>query len=54
LLRHGQVWQHESFDHVPRQEEAIVAKVEYVIQNPVRQGLVSQASDYPWLWVKKM
>jgi len=53
LLRHGQVWQHESFDHVPRQEEAIEAKVEYVIQNPVRRGLVSNASDYPWLWVKR-
>lgn len=53
LLRHGQVWQHESFDHVPRREEAIEAKVEYVIQNPVRRGIVSKASDYPWLWVKK-
>jgi len=53
LGRAGQVWQHESFDHVPRREEAIEAKVEYVIQNPVRRGLVSKASDYPWLWVKK-
>jgi len=54
LLHHGQVWQHESFDHVPRQEEAIDAKVEYVLQNPVRRGLVSKASDYPWSWAKKM
>lgn len=53
LQRHGQVWQHESFDHVPRCEESITAKVEYVIQNPVRKGLVRVASDYPWLWRKK-
>jgi REP element-mobilizing transposase RayT len=51
LSRAGQVWQHESFDHVLRQEEGIAAKVEYVIQNPVRAGLVRTVSDYRWLWV---
>jgi REP element-mobilizing transposase RayT len=51
LIRTGQVWQHESFDHVLRQEEGIAAKVEYVIQNPVRAGLVRTVSDYQWLWV---
>jgi REP element-mobilizing transposase RayT len=51
LSRKGQVWQHESFDHVLRQEEGIRAKVEYVIQNPVRAGLVKTVSDYRWLWV---
>jgi len=51
LRRKGQVWQHESFDHVLRQEEAILAKVEYVIQNPIRAGLVKAVREYPWLWV---
>ncbi len=51
LGRTGQVWQHESFDHVLRREEGIAAKVEYVIQNPVRRGLARVASEYPWLWV---
>ena len=51
LNRKGQVWQHESFDHVLRREEAIVAKVEYVIENPVRAGLVRSPSEYRWLWV---
>ena len=51
LGRAGQVWQHESFDHVLRHEEGIDAKVEYVMQNPVRRGLVREASEYPWLWV---
>ena len=45
LHRTGQVWQHESFDHVLRQEEGVAAKVDYVIQNPVRAGLVRNASE---------
>jgi hypothetical protein len=51
LNRQGQVWQHESFDHVLRREEDIRAKVAYIVQNPVRAGLVGAVSEYPWLWV---
>jgi REP element-mobilizing transposase RayT len=51
LNRVGQVWQRESFDRVLRREESIHAKVEYMIQNPVRAGLVKTAMEYHWLWV---
>jgi putative transposase len=51
LGRNGQVWQRESFDRVLRREKSIQAKVEYLIQNPVRAGLVQTASEYRWLWV---
>jgi putative transposase len=51
LNRSGQVWQRESFDRVLRREESIHAKVEYMIQNPVRAGLVRTATEYRWLWV---
>jgi REP element-mobilizing transposase RayT len=52
LLNHkGQVWQHESFDHVLRRAEGVQAKIEYVIQNPVRAGLVQTVWEYRWLWV---
>jgi putative transposase len=51
LNRVGQVWQRESFDRVLRREESIHAKVEYIVQNPVRAGLVKTALEYPWLWV---
>jgi REP element-mobilizing transposase RayT len=50
LGRSGRVWQPESFDHVLRSSESLDAKVEYVIENPVRKGLVFKAGDYPWLW----
>ena len=51
LNRSGQVWQRESFDRVLRREESIHAKVEYMVQNPVRAGLVKTATEYQWLWV---
>jgi putative transposase len=51
LNRSGQVWQRESFDRVLRREESIHAKVEYMIQNPARAGLVRTATEYRWLWV---
>jgi REP element-mobilizing transposase RayT len=52
LERKGRVWQSESFDHVLRSSENLDAKIEYVLQNPVRCGLVGVWSDYPWLWRK--
>ena len=50
LNRRGQVGR-ESFDRVLRREQGIHAKVEYMIQNPVRSGLVRTAREYRWLWV---
>jgi REP element-mobilizing transposase RayT len=52
LGRKGRVWQPESFDHVVRSSENLDAKTEYLLPNPVRQGLVDERGDYPWLWKK--
>ncbi len=51
LGRKGQVWQHESFDHVLRHEESIPDKVRYIRENPVRAGLANVASEYQWVWI---
>ena len=45
LNRSGQVWQRESFDRALRREESIHAKVEYLVQNPGRAGLVRTAEE---------
>jgi len=50
--RTGRVWQPESFDHVLRTSENLDAKIEYVLENPVRRGLVTEWRRYPWLWLK--
>ncbi len=51
LGRRGTVWQEESFDRVLRFSEKLDEKVEYVLNNPVRRGLVVNHEDYRWLWV---
>jgi len=52
LGRKGRVWQAESFDHVLRSSESLDAKVQYLLDNPVRQGLAREWQEYPWLWRK--
>jgi REP element-mobilizing transposase RayT len=40
------VWQAGFFDHVLRSSESYNEKWKYVLMNPVRKGLVQQASDW--------
>jgi hypothetical protein len=40
------------FDHVLRSSENLDAKMIYVLDNPVRHGLVREATEYPWIWKK--
>ncbi len=48
LRCHEVIWQEESFDHVLRSAESLDAKIDYVLQNPARAGLVRVANEYPW------
>jgi putative transposase len=41
-------WQEESYDHLVRDETERERVQCYIEQNPVRAGLVRQASDYRW------
>jgi REP element-mobilizing transposase RayT len=50
LGRTGHVWQDESFDHVLRRRESLEEKTAYILENPVRAGLVAHSSDYRWIW----
>jgi len=53
LDRQGRVWQTESFDHVLRCSESVDAKIVYILENPVRAGLVSERTEYRWTWVRR-
>jgi len=50
LNRRGKVWQEESFDRALREEEQFTEKLYYMLENPVRAGLVDNPLDYPWIW----
>ena len=52
LGRKGRVWQTESFDRVLRASENLDLKMRYILENPVREGLVKRYEDYPWLWCR--
>jgi REP element-mobilizing transposase RayT len=44
----GHVWQREFFDHLLRSEESYLQKWDYVLNNPVRAGLVEKPNESPW------
>ena len=50
LGHRGTVWQQESFDRALRREEHLQSKIEYMLENPVRAGLVRDPLAYPWIW----
>lgn len=42
------VWQHRFHDHVIRNHDDLRASAQYVLDNPVRAGLVKDPRDYPF------
>jgi putative transposase len=45
---HGHCWQTDHWDTRLRREESYDAKWEYVLNNPVRKGLVNDPDDWPF------
>jgi putative transposase len=43
------LWERSYFDRVLRDHEDTMSVVRYIIDNPVRAGLVAYAEDYPYL-----
>jgi putative transposase len=51
------LWQRSYYDHVIRNEEDEQAALAYILENPVRAGLVENFDEYPFLggvWVREM
>ena len=44
------IWQRDSFDRIMRSDEDLRAKAKYIVNNPVRRGLVRCVDDYPWIY----
>ena len=42
------IWQRSAFDHVLRTEEDLRAIIEYIMNNPVRKGIVEKIDNYPY------
>ena len=49
LNRQGQpFWRHESYDHLVRDEKEQARIVAYILNNPVKAGLVNQWTEWPY------
>jgi REP element-mobilizing transposase RayT len=46
----GIQWQRDFFDHRLRHDESALQKADYIMNNPVRAGLVAKAEDWPYWW----
>jgi REP element-mobilizing transposase RayT len=51
LNRDGAFWQHESYDHYVRDENELARTILYVLNNPVKAGLVEDWKDWPYTYV---
>ena len=51
LNRQGKFWQEESYDRMVRDQMELRNTVEYVINNPVKVGLVNNWEDWPHTYV---
>jgi putative transposase len=51
LQRQGTFWQGEGYDHVVRDADELMRIIWYVINNPVKAGLVSDWEAWPWTYV---
>jgi putative transposase len=50
----GSCWQRSFYDHALRKDEDIQGVAEYIVNNPVRRGLVKNWREYPYSWHKWM
>lgn len=52
LGREGDFWQHENYDHAMRDEAEWRRIITYVLNNPVKAGLVRHWEEWPWSYCK--
>ncbi|MGH7900582.1 MAG: REP-associated tyrosine transposase [Thermodesulfobacteriota bacterium] len=43
------LWQKSFYDHIIRKEESLIEKTRYILENPIRKGLVIDFREYPFL-----
>ncbi len=44
-------WQASFYDHGVRHDEGVSAVARYIVENPVRAGIVKAVDEWKWWWV---
>lgn len=52
LKREGTLWLHENYDRIVRDENDLLEKMNYILNNPLKSGIVERPEDYKWIYVK--
>lgn len=47
------IWQRGYHDHALRDDEDYFVRIQYLVNNPVRAGLVERIEDYPFVILPK-
>ncbi len=53
LNRTGSLWQDESYDHLIQSDNEFYATLEYIINNPIKAGLVDHWKDWHGTWIRE-
>ncbi|MFQ5639421.1 MAG: hypothetical protein ACE5IR_15660, partial [bacterium] len=53
LHREGQFWYHENYDHYIRDEREFRNVNHYILNNPVKAGLVEDYRDWKHYWLNE-
>jgi len=48
LDRNGPIWENGYFDYLLDGREKLLARIRYIRENPVRDGIVEDVQDYPY------
>lgn len=52
LFNHSPFWQDGYYDHAIKCEDDFKKCIEYIINNPIKRGLVLKAEEYKWIYLK--
>jgi len=50
----GDIWQRSFYDHAMRSDEDLVVAAQYIVDNPIRAGIVAESAAYPYSFHKWM
>ena len=50
MSRSASLWQAGYYDHCLRCDEDLLKQARYILENPVRAGIVQRPQDYPYSW----
>jgi len=52
FCRRNRIWQDEYFDRIVRDQDELIEKVQYILNNPLK--IMPEMHDYRWVWIRDL